>query len=278
MLEMKKGDRIMADPKKSPETNDSGNEQELLKKLEALEESLEVIEQSKKQRNLVSIVGLLLIILAIALFAMNISNFVANKVTNSDFQKELLTTLVKDMKEVSRNPNLQAIMDDIKSEILPNLSKEIIERFKKDAPEFQEKGENMVKNIQDYLENDVKKKLVKSLSEALLDVEGVLKEKYPNISSEELQKILKYAQDTFIIEITNVIEEKLNSVSIEIGALKHSVNNFKECEEYKKLDPLNKDTLGHVKLQMVESMLELVIYQINPTKGQDQVHVTGGTK
>jgi hypothetical protein len=275
-LEMEKGDIIMADTKKGPDKQDSGNEQKLIGKLNALEESLEAIEQSKKQRNLVSIVGLLLIILAISLFAMNISNFAKEKATDSNFHKELLTKLAEDMKEVSANPNLQAIMNDIKGEILPNLSKEILERFKKDAPKFQEKGEDLAKNIQDYLEKDVKQKLVKSLTKALLDVEGILKEKYPEISSKDLKKILDAAQATFIIEITNVIESKLDSVNLEIGALKQSINKFQECAEYKKLDPQHPDTLKHVKLQMVESMLELVIYQINTQKGESCVADSAG--
>lgn len=270
----------MADPKKSPEKKDSGNDQALVDKLKALEESLEAIEQSKKQRNLVSIVGLLLIILALALFVMNISNFATDKANDSEFHKELLTKLSQDMKEVSTNPNLQAIIKDLKEEILPNLAKEIAERFKEDAPKFQEKGEGIADNIQKYLEEDVKTKLVKSLSRALLDVEGILKEKYPDIKPEDLKKILDSAQGTFIVEITNIIEDKMHSVSLDIGALKNSVNKFQDCDEYKKLDPRHPDTLNHVKMQMVESMLELVIYQMNPRKGKVRVsdNAVGGVK
>lgn len=269
----------MADSKKKPEQKEPGDQQELVAKLKVLEESLDAIEQAKKQRNLVSIVGLLLIILAIALFVMNISNFAKEKAKDSDFHKELLTKLSADMKEVGDNPNLQAILADLKGEIIPHLAKQIVERFKKDAPKFQEKGEDVAKNLKHYLETDVKEKLADSLSKSLIDVESILKEKYPNIKPEDLKKIIDSAQAIFVIEITNIIEAKLDSISVEMGALKHSVNKFKDCEEYKQLDPQNPDTLSHVKLQMVESMLELVIYQINSQKGKLRVTDTvGGAK
>ena len=274
MAESKKGyDKKMPD-KKSDALSSALEEQ-----LKSLEDHLEAIEQAKKQRNLVSIVGLLLIILAIALFVMNLSNFVREKSNDEAFQKELLTKLGADLKEVQKNPDLQAMMNDIRSEVLPLLAKEIVERFKKDAPKFQAKGENFAKEMQDYLENDVKNKLIRSLSTSLIDVEGIIKERYPDISVDDLKKVLDSAQAEFIIQITDVIEERIDSVRLDIEDLKASVAKFKECEEYKDLDPKNPDTLNHVKLQMVESMLELVIYQINPQKGQVRVVDTlGGAK
>lgn len=275
MAESKKG----SDKKKSEKKSDAVSKA-LQEQLKVLEDHLEAIEQAKKQRNLVSIVGLLLIILAIALFVMNLSNFVKEKSQDQAFQKELLTKIGEDLKEVKKNPNLQAMMNDVRSEILPLLAKEIVARFKKDAPKFQAKGEDFAKEMQDYLENDVKSKLIKSLSTSLVDVEAIIKEKYPNVSADDLKKVLDIAQAEFIIQITNIIEERINSVRLDIEDLKASVAKFKECEEYKQLDPNHPDTLNHVKLQMVESMLELVIYQINTQKGEVIVTdtVVGGAK
>lgn len=274
----------MADSKKKPDKNKSDKKKDALSEalqgqLKTLEEHLEAIEQSKKQRNLVSIVGLLLIILAIALFVMNLSNFVKEKSNNEVFQKELLTKLGEDLKEVKNNPNLQAMIGDVRAEILPHLAKQIVARFKKDVPKFKAKGEDFAKDMQDYLENDVKEKLVKSLSESLVDVEDIIREKYPDITMEDLKKVLDATQAEFVIAITNVIEARIDSVRIDIDELKASVAKFKNCDEYKQLDPAHPDTLSHVKLQMVESMLELVIYQINPQKGKVRVLETvGGAK
>lgn len=269
----------MADPKMKPDKqSDEGNDQSeaLQKILVSLEEDLVAMEASKKQRNLVSLVGLLLIILAIAMFMMNLSNFAKGKMNDNQFKKELLTKLAEDLKDVRNNPNLQGMIKDLKSEILPNLSKQIIKRFKEDVPQLKAKGEDFASELQHYLENDIKDKIVKSLTTSLLKVENIIKEKYPEISSDDLAKVLHAAQADFVIEITEVIESKIDTIRLDIDNLKASVSKFKDCEEYKKLDPANSHTMGHVKMQMVEAMLELVIFQINPEKGKDRVVVGGG--
>ncbi len=252
----------------------------LMQKLRTLNEHLEAIERSKKQRNLVSVVGLLLIILAIAFFIMNVTNFAKELSHDSDYHKELLTTLGKDLREVKdTNPHLKGMLVDLKSEIIPYLSDKIVERFKEEVPQFKSKGGDFVKDMEQYLENDVKSKLVKSLAKSLVDVEGVLKEKYPDISPDDIEKVLNSARATFVIEITNIIETRIDSIRLELDGLKESVSKFKDCDEYKELDHTNPNTMDYVKLQMVESMLELVIYQINPHKGRTIVGaVPGGVR
>ena len=269
----------MADSKKRSSKNSTSNNKALQEKLKTLEGHLEAIEQSKKQNNLVSLVGLLLIILAIALFVINLTKFVKERTHDKKFRKELLTKFSEDMKTIKGNPHLQGMMEDLKSEIIPYVSKQVIECLKKDTPKFQAKGKDFANNIQNYLEKDVKAKLVKSLSKSFLDIESIAREKYPNIPPEDLKKVVDSAQNAFIFEITHLIEERLDSIRIDLDALDDSVNKFKKCDEYKKLDPTRPETLSYVKLQMVESMLELVIYQINPQKGKVKVVDTfGGDK
>jgi len=69
-------------------------------------------------------------------------------------------------------------------------------------------------------------------------------------------------------------------ISKDLGSLKASIEEFKNCEEYKAHDPTNPDTAHHVKVQMVESMLELVIYQLNEQKGKFPAEplISGGAK
>lgn len=273
----------MADSKKKSDKKADNADNACLAAIEArikaLDGDLDAIEQSKKQRSLVGLVGVVLIILGMALFLMNISSFFKQKARDKEFHAELLEKIGHDMLEVQNNPNLQALLEDLRNKILPDMADAIVERFKESAPDFQEKGQDIAGSLQDYLENDVKEKFTMSLAHSLLDVEGILKEKFPDISPDDIARVLDSAQRTFIEEVTNVIEERLDSVRIEIELLKESIAKFKDCEEFKKLDHTNPDTLAYAKLQMVEAMLELVIYQINEEKGNLRVvELPGGAK
>ena len=269
----------MSEETKIPEAATDSND-ELLKKIQDLEQALDHMEQARKQKSMVSIIGLILVLLGLVLFFINLKDFASTKFSDDNFRNELMTIVRKDLKEIANtNPNVTLMQQDIKEKVLPYVSKQIFERFKQDIPEFQKVGENFTEELKSYLNKDVKDKLIKALAESLAEVEGVLKEKYPTMKADELQKILDEARQVFVIKITDVIEKKLDYISKDLGSLKNSIDRFKECEEYKQHDPANPDTVHAVKVEMVEAMLELVIYQLNSQKGQLTVEpLKGGVK
>jgi len=270
----------MSEEKKQPET-DAGSSDELLKKIRVLEKALDSIEESRKKKSMISIIGLILVLLGLLLFFVNLKSFAAKKLNDAEFQNELITILRNDLKDMLKeNSNITLMQQDFKEKVLPYVSQQILDRFKKDVPKFQEVGENFADELKTYLNNDVKEKLIKALSESLVEVEATLKEKYPTMKIEDLHKIIKDARHVFIIRITDIIEKKLDYISKDLGSLKSSVDNFKNCEEYKQYDAKNPNTAHKVKIEMVEAMLELIIYQLNDEKGQRSVEplTLGGAK
>jgi hypothetical protein len=261
------------DRKSTTEMNSgNGNEAALLEKIAEMEEALKEIQRFKLKRSVVGIVGLLLVLGALLLFLNNIRNFTKTKLNDADFQQEVLSTLSKDMKKVSEtNPNVNLILQDMRNKIIPSLYKQVLERLKKETPKIKGVGKQMTDDLKNYLEKDLKAKLATSLSEAMLEVEDLLRKKYPNLSSKDIDKTLKSAQATFILELTEMLDHKLAGFSDDLGKLRTGMDEFKKCDEYKMLDPKNEDTIHTVKTQMVEAMLELVIYHINPQKGLEKV-------
>ena len=269
----------MSVEKRKPEEN-TGNSEELLKKIQQLEEMIIGIEQSRKKKGMVSMIGLILVILGILLFFVNLKSFAANKLSDDSFKEELATILRKDLQELAQNdPDILQLRKDMQKEVIPYVAKEIIKRFKKDMPHFQKKGEDFAAELKGYLEKDIKQRVVRALSESMVEVEKIMKEKYPNITVEQLHKLLKDAKLIFIHEISNAIEKKMAGIYDDIDLLKSSVYKFKECSEYKQLDPQNPETSHKVKVEMVEAMLELVVYHLDEQKGKLPAEpLTGGVK
>lgn len=251
---------------------------DLLLKLAEMEESLKGIEQAKRQQSLITRIGLLLILLAILLFIWNIWNFSKGLFTEekiSDFSGKISSD-IQDL--VANNAEFQVLKDDLIKKVLPDITKQVIDRFKQDLPIFKQKGEKLLDNLQVYIEESVKQKLSDFLTEAVVQLEKELLDKYPKIPPEKMQMIVKNAQDVFIEEITKSLENGLQGIFNDLDEMEKTLNKFAELEESKQLG--NKD-IDMIKLDILESLLELAIYQLNPEKGDMPaavVSVQGGAK
>jgi hypothetical protein len=95
-------------------------------------------------------------------------------------------------------------------------------------------------------------------------LEQEMLKKYPEVNPDEMKPILQKIMDIFIVETNAIIEKRLYNAYLSLGELSETVNQFGRLEETKKFDPKN---LDYVKLQMIEAMLELAIYHINPARG-----------
>ena len=250
----------------------------LIKRLESLEQDLAVISSAKKQKTIFSLVGATLILIALIMFLLNISKFFKEK-NSPEFYTKIFNKGMADLKDLRGNPNVQNTFQDIKNDVLPALAKEVIKRFKEEVPSFKAKGDDFVKELKHYLETDVKQRVERSLLEYLVKVEGTLKEHYPNLSADDLNKIIESSQAVFILELEKVIQSKLDIVQDDLLVLKESKERFKQCPEYKDLDETNPHSVAYAKQQLIVSMLELVIYHIDPERGKiPYLEVAGGVK
>jgi hypothetical protein len=119
-------------------------------------------------------------------------------------------------------------------------------------------------NLQRYLENDVRDKLYKEISLTLNQMEADILKRYPKITPERINQVLDKAKVEFIDQVTDMLELKLDVAFRDIASLNESVAKIKEDSHYQTLD---REKIGEVENLLIESMLELAIYHINPDKG-----------
>lgn len=248
-----------------------GGGEDMLSRLGRLEACLAEIERTRRQRSLISIGGLLLVLLGIALFAANLWGF-GVKLMEPESQTLIMAKVQEDMTDLLQNDaTIKQLARDLQDDVIPYVVEQVTNRFKEELPEFRQQGEDILLNLQGYLEKDVKEKLGEALADILAEVEQKLLATYPNVTPEELQSVIENSQAVFIEEVTTLIERKLDVVSDDLGALKESVDNFKDTPEYRQLlEDITVDKEGAVnkaQIAMIEHMLELVIYHINPERG-----------
>ena len=258
-------------------TDDSVNDsKEVLSKLKGIEESINRIERSKRLRTFVSVGGVILVLLIFALFGWNLYQF-GQKAVSPEVKAEFMSEAAEDIVEVARdNPDVQKMVKDLQEDVIPYVIVQITEKFQENMPQFQKEEDQIIGNIKHYLENDVKDKLAVALTEILVELEQEILKIYPEVSPDEMKPVLEKAQEIFIIEIVASIDKRLDEMFLSLGELSGTVRQFGQLEEANKLDPNN---IEQVKLQMIEAMLELVIYNLNPDRGNaPAVVAAGGTQ
>jgi hypothetical protein len=237
---------------------------EILNRLQSIEEDIKRIEQSKKRRTFISLGGAVLILIILALFGWNLYQFGQNAMS-PEVKKEFLAEVSEDLVEIARdNPDVKRAVKDLRDDVLPHVIEQITKRFRENMPQFQREQEKVVVNLRHYLEHDVKDKLAASLARLKEVLEQEMLKKYPEVNPDEMKPILQKIMDIFIVETNAIIEKRLYNAYLSLGELSETVNQFGRLEETKKFDPKN---LDYVKLQMIEAMLELAIYHINPARG-----------
>jgi hypothetical protein len=95
-------------------------------------------------------------------------------------------------------------------------------------------------------------------------MESDILKRYPKIPPERISIVLDRAKEEFIDQVTDMLELKLDVAFRDIAALNQSVAKIKDDPHYRALD---REKIGEVENLLIESMLELAIYHINPDKG-----------
>ena len=260
----------MADsPKKT------NGEDDLLACVSRLEADLQEIEKARKQQALIVRVGVLLILFAILLFAWNIWNF-SKSLMKSESLDQFGQKFSRDMQDLAKDPEVRKMQDNLVKQVIPEITNQIVERFKQDMPNFKKKGEKVLANLQTYVQGYLKEELEKALAESVVQLEKELHASYPKISVDKLQKVMKSAENTFIEQVTNAIEKRIEMIYEDLDKAEKTLDKFSNLDDMKKL---SKQSPDEIKLGLIEAMLELGIYEINPVKGNMPATVAqGGVK
>ncbi len=247
---------------------------ELLSNVKMLKADLVEIEKATKKQALIARVGLLVMLFAVLFFTFNIWNF-----SRSLMKPESLDKFEKrfgqDMQDLMRDPDVKQIEENLIKQVLPELTNQVVARFKKELPSFKGKGEKVLDNLKTHVEEYVKTELEKALADSLAEVEMEIQTKYPTVSAEKLDKSLKAAEDVFVEHLSTTLENRFTLAYNDFMKTENTIKKFSYLEDTTRLEGMKTDD---IKLEILESFLELGIYEINPIKGNKVAETQGGVK
>lgn len=239
--------------------------QDFEKKLEVIEKSITRIDQIRKKQFFVTICGMILIILVMAIFVASLTDFVRNY--NS---QQLLEELTKNSNIITQSPELRTLSRDFQEVFIPTFKKELTTSLESSMPAFKDEVFKAAKDIENYLQQDVRNKVLFRLAESLNKVEKSILAKHPDLTAKELEKAFNEVNAHFIDELTGILNKRLAVTKERLVMLDESFRRFKDTPEYAEAKELG---TGEIENKLLETFLELWIYHINPQRGMEKAFV-----
>lgn len=240
----------------SPEKNAGEAE---ISRLGRIEELLGKTAGYRKTKGIVTGLGLALILLTVVVFVVRIVELARNYDT-----KALAGELEKQAALLAESREAKDLVAEIRNTCLPELQKEVVARFKAEEPTLKFELNKAADNLKDYVAGPVKDKFISSVFEAVSKIERDILTRKNKFTPERVEKIVAEGQKIFIEDFTTKLETRLNDMDDDLVALNAAIQKFTETPEYAKLDP---KLCGEYENRVVESMLELFIYHLNPQRG-----------
>ena len=253
-------------PKKNQQAAEtSSSNAELIARIDQLENML---IHTKKKRIGQSIVIWSCTVIIIAVCAWFLMTFYSLYSTYD--KKLLLKELHKNSGMIIESPEFQSMLLDARKIFLPAYKKALADELSAQAPELSAKAEKELNNLKELLVKRIKRAFIREMHKDFKKVEKDLLKRYPDLNADKLNEAYEKASVLFAEKLTTSLNNYVNQAINKLTELDETFRQFKKEDAY---NALNKKSVQEVENLLVESMLELWIYELNPHKGEKLVEL-----
>lgn len=249
------------------------DEEAILAMLTSVTADLEEMRKIRKRQGRYAIIGVLATLAILISFMLNLAQF-----GNNYPVQELLTQISANSGIVTNSREVQKVMDSAKKVFVPAYKKELVKQLQSEAPQIEATAVTAVNDFRKFMMTDIRRKMTQRMDKALRQVEKDIIQHYTksDLSPDQLDKVFQEVNAKFAAEFTARLEKRLDVAIKKLAVLNEEVKGFENTPEYKQIKP---EDLGLIENRMIEDMLRLWIYHLNPDKGDAKVSMTkGGVK
>ena len=183
----------------------------------------------------------------------------------SNYDKNLLAQeLQKNSGIIIESPEFQKMLLDTRKIFLPAYRDALKNELNSSAPELSAKAEAELSSLKALIVKKIKQSFVVQVNKDFKKIEKDLLKRYPDLNSAKLNQAYEKASVLFAEKLTVSLNNFVNQAINKLAGLDETFRQFKKGDSYK---ALNKKSVREVENLLVESMLELWIYELNPEKG-----------
>jgi len=246
-------------PKKDQKAAES-SPAEFTARIEQLEKMLIHTKQKRIGQSIVVWCCTAVIIAVCVWFLMTFNSLVRNYDTTL-----LVKELQKNSEIILQAPEFQAMMLDTQKIFLPAYEKALRTKLNSQAPELRAKAETELNNLKELAVKKIKKNFVAQIRKDFSKIEKDLLKRYPDLNAAKLNDAYDKAASLFAEKLSVSLNQLVIQATNKLTGLDETFRQFKKENVYKEL---SKKSIKEVESLLVESMLELWIYELNPEKGE----------
>lgn len=250
-----------------PPKDDSGVD--LNVRLKEIQQTMKESEALRKKLRYVSLGGALAVLLLLGLFCYRLYAYATTYDT-----KKLRTQLLEESKPVIK-AETDELIKTMQGEIVRNFVSKIKSNLKQEMPKINQEFIEMGGRLYDHSQEHVEKRLVDVLTKSFEDSEKEIQKAFPEFSTVDLHQRMEKVKPYFVEQLTHVIELRLAKVNASIDGLKSAVKRVQEAPGSEKY---SKDQLSAVEDQLLDALLDLIVYEIKPELGREPAPMNGGAK
>ena len=248
--------------KNSPEKNQKAAESsspELTARIDQLEKMLIHTKKKRIGQSIVVWSCTLVIIAVCAWFLMTFKSLIQNYDTQLLFNE-----LQKNSGMVLESKEFQTMLMDTRKIFLPAYQKALKEELSASTPELRAKAEAELSSLKKLLVEKIKKSFMTQVSKDFQKVEKDLLKRYPDLNAAKLNEAYEKASSLFAEKLSVSLNHFVDKAIAKLSGLDETFRLFKKGTVYK---DLKRKSVKEVESLLIESMLELWIYELNPEKG-----------
>lgn len=252
----------MAEEQTAPES-DAALEQ----RLATLETAIRENDAIRSRTRVVSLCGMCALLILLLLFVIRIVNHF-NETYYAKLKKDPMEFLQSFAQKLEITDLIKKEVDaagvELRERILPDFTERVYNESLAALPEVQEELIEVAGRLEDYSKDEIQKKLIKVLSENIDEAFAEIKATFPELGEGDWDKNLAGAQELFVAKLHDSIELRVALVTASLEQLKAAAVRVSKTKGHEELTEANRDA---IEAMLIETLLELVVYEIKPEFG-----------
>lgn len=229
--------------------------------LRLLEEKINTIHTVRRKQTCFSLIGIVVIILILVMLLLNLYRTGANFDT-----EEFIKEIAANSSIVTSAPEVHAIGEDLQKVFLPALREEFAKTVEKELPNLKKQREKSFEDLKKYIEDDLSLMIIDRLETRLTQLEQQVIKRYDPKYADALNKAFERMNQRFVDELTTLLEARLDKTIEKLSSLDDEIQSYKQTKEYASASEI---PVGEIENRLLETFLELWIYQLNPIKASE---------
>ncbi len=218
------------------------------------------MEQTRRKQTVISVLGVVGILAVLVIFVLNLC-----ALAQSIDREAVLNQLVRQSTVLTSAPELQALQKDVRDVFLPAYRKSLFDSLREREGDFEKALGAEWDNTLRYLQKDVSKQFLSRVDASFEKVSAQLLKKYSKQvpSPESLENDLKKLEKELVGQLADTLSKEIAEAEKSLASLQGNVLTFKDLPEYKNLNGVSS---GEIENRLIETFLEIWIYELNPSR------------